>query len=220
MMQSTNTDSRQVLEGGKLALWDWRRRVTALYAEIRAATDPKAAWEHWRETRDALFRQHPQSPLEGAILARFNGLSYGDYDPRLRVAVRIRPIAGDAGTKLDAGADGFLTLTPCARTQGLALNFGAELTLYWIETYGGGIFLPFRDASSGRSSYAGGRYLLDTMKGADLGSDSEGRVILDFNFAYNPSCAYSPFWACPLPPAENTLPIAIEAGEHMPGLAP
>ena len=96
----------------------------------------------------------------------------------------------------------------------MAAGLGAELTLFWIEGYAGSVFLPFTDASSGGASYGAGRYLLDTLKGADLGSDSQGRAFLDFNFAYNPSCAYSPRWACPLAPAENTLPVAIEAGER------
>ena len=88
----------------------------------------------------------------------------------------------------------------------------AHLNLYWIEGYGGGLFLPFRDATNGRVSYGGGRYLYDTIKGADLGAGSES-VLLDFNFAYNPSCAYNDRWVCPLSPPENWLPQAIRAGE-------
>jgi len=107
-----------------------------------------------------------------------------------------------------------LTLTSFARTAGLIDRLGAELLIFWIEGYAGSVFLPFTDATSGRTSYGAGRYLLDTLKGADLGSDAEGRCILDLNFAYNPSCAYSARWACPLAPAENALPIAIEAGER------
>jgi uncharacterized protein (DUF1684 family) len=69
------------------------------------------------------------------------------------------------------------------------------------------------DATSGRDSYGGGRYLLDTVKGADLGGE-DGRLVLDFNFAYNPSCAYNPRWTCPLPPRQSRLPLAVTAGEH------
>ena len=201
-------------DGGRLALWDWRRRVSALYAEVRAERDPKSAWWRWRETRDRLFREHPQSPLEPAQRASFRGLAYGDYDLRRRFAIRLRPVADGSVARFDAGADGALTLTGFARTDGLAPSLGAELTLFWIEGYAGSVFLPFTDATTGNTSYGAGRYLLDTLKGADLGSDPEGRCILDFNFAYNPSCAYSPRWACPLAPAENTLPIEIEAGER------
>ena len=87
-----------------------------------------------------------------------------------------------------------------------------RLALYWLEAYGGGVFLPFRDSTSGSETYGAGRYLLDTVKGADLGEE-KGRLVLDFNFAYNPSCSYDPRWACPLAPPENRLPVPIRAGE-------
>ncbi len=88
-----------------------------------------------------------------------------------------------------------------------------ELDCYWLEGYAGGLFLPFGDATNGATTYAAGRYLLDTVKGADLGS-GEGTLVLDFNFAYNPSCAYNERWVCPLAPNENRLPVAIQAGER------
>jgi uncharacterized protein (DUF1684 family) len=87
-----------------------------------------------------------------------------------------------------------------------------ELSLYWLEGYGGGIFLPFADTTRGSETYGGGRYLLDTVKGADLG-EADGQLVLDFNFAYNPSCAYDPRWVCPLSPPENRLDVAVRAGE-------
>jgi len=90
-----------------------------------------------------------------------------------------------------------------------------ELELYWLAGYGGGLFVPFRDATSGTETYGGGRYLLDTVKGPDLGMDGD-RLVLDFNFAYNPSCSYDPRWVCPLSPPANRLPIAIRGGERMP----
>jgi uncharacterized protein (DUF1684 family) len=86
------------------------------------------------------------------------------------------------------------------------------LALYWLEGYGGGVFVPFADATSGGQTYGGGRYLLDTVKGADLG-ERNGRLVLDFNFAYNPSCSYDPRWVCPLSPPENRLAVEIRAGE-------
>ena len=89
-----------------------------------------------------------------------------------------------------------------------------SLELYWLEGYGGGVFLSFTDATSGDSTYGAGRYLLDTVKGADLGMDG-GRLVLDFNFAYNPSCASNPRWACPLAPPTNRLPVAVRAGERL-----
>ncbi|HEX2196540.1 MAG TPA: DUF1684 domain-containing protein, partial [Actinomycetota bacterium] len=91
----------------------------------------------------------------------------------------------------------------------------AALDVFWISGYGGGLFLPFRDATSGASTYGAGRYLYDTIKGADLGTE-DGKLVLDFNFAYNPSCAYDPRWACPLAPPGNVLDVAVEAGERAP----
>ncbi len=107
------------------------------------------------------------------------------------------PAQGREVIRVEAGKDGTMTLLPFALTNGLAQPLGKELTLYWIESYGGGVFLPFGDATNGQESFAGGRYLLDTIKSADLGSDGAGRLILDFNFAYYPSCAYSEAWVCP-----------------------
>ena len=114
-----------------------------------------------------------------------------------------------------SGAGSRARLTRVARTDGHAARIGGELDVWWSDGYGGGVFLPFLDATSGKESYGGGRYLLDTIKGADLGQEG-GRVVLDFNFAYQPSCAYSPDWVCPLPPAANRLPASVRAGERWP----
>ena len=93
---------------------------------------------------------------------------------------------------------------------------GAALSVFWMEGYAGGLFLPFRDLTSGNETYGAGRYLLDTAKGADLGGDqASGELLLDFNLAYNPSCAYEPRWNCPLAPAENTLGSAVRVGERV-----
>jgi uncharacterized protein (DUF1684 family) len=83
--------------------------------------------------------------------------------------------------------------------------------------YAGGLFIPFRDATNGAETYGAGRYLVDASKSADLGGDPvTGTMILDFNFAFQPSCAFDPRWACPLAPPENRLDIAIRAGERLP----
>ena len=92
-------------------------------------------------------------------------------------------------------------------------SFAPTRELYWLEGYGGGVFLPVADATSGKTTYGAGRYVLDTVKGADLGTDGE-RLVLDFNFAYNPSCAYDPAWVCPLATPSNRLSVPIEAGER------
>lgn len=193
-------------------LWDWRRRVAALYGEVRAGPDPEAVWNHWREVRTGLFRSHPQTPLDPGAPEP----GYFPYDPALCLAAALAPL--DAPDELfPAGPDGDLRMRPFARTTGLAGLLGGELTLYWLLGYCGGVFLPFADATSGRETFGAGRYLLDTIKGADLGTLEDGRTVLDFNFAYNPSCAYSPRWACPLAPAANRLPVAVRAGELAPG---
>ncbi|MBB3660797.1 hypothetical protein FHX15_006068 [Rhizobium sp. BK650] len=115
------------------------------------------------------------------------------------------------------GSDGELSMRSFARTTGLDARLGGELTLYWIEGYGGGVFLPFADATSGSETYGGGRYLLDTIKGADLGVvRPDGKLVLDFNFSYFPSCAYSSRYVCPLAPSGNRLAGAVRAGERHP----
>ena len=193
------------------ALWDWRRRVFAAYGAVRAAAAPAAAWEAWRGERDALFRDHPETPLEAVPAAP---LPFFAYDPMLRFMVGLEAAEGEA-LALPAGEDGEVRAVPFARTRGLAGALGDELTAYWITGYGGGVFLPFADATSGHETYGGGRYLLDTIKGADLGTVPDGRTVLDFNFAYNPSCAYSSRYVCPLSPRGNRLPGAVRAGERI-----
>lgn len=220
MSATTTTISRsqagtaqEALRDQFIALWEWRRRVAGLYAEVRAHGDPAQAWSQWHNERAELFRNHPQSPIsESGILP-----SYFAYNPALRFEARLAPAPANAlPHHLPAGKDGSVALLPFAMTGNLAPQLGGELTLYWIEGYGGGVFLPFLDRTSGDTTYDGGRYLLDTIKGADLGQGRDGVAILDFNFAYNPSCAYSDAWVCPLAPLVNRLPVAIEAGEMTP----
>jgi hypothetical protein len=195
-----------------LALLDWKRRVFALYEEVRASPEPEDAWRRWRETRDELFRTHAQSPLPADRRASFNGIDYWPYDADARVLAELEDVVAPPAPITTSGPEPLL-FRPFALAQ-FALG-GDELALEvsWLEGYGGGAFLSFRDATSGSESYGGGRYLLDTVKGADLGED-DGRLVLDFNFAYNPSCAYDPGWVCPLAPPANRLPIAVRAGER------
>ena len=155
-----------------LGLWDWRRRVAELYAEIRAFHDPEFAWRLWRAARDELFRAHPQSPLDPHQRRTFAGLALFDYDPAFRCVVDLAPAPEADRHELAGGRDGYVQLIPFARTDGLRARFGGELTLYWLGGYGGGVFLPFRDATTGRTTFGGGRYLLDGIKGADLGMDA------------------------------------------------
>ncbi|MEM6971432.1 MAG: DUF1684 domain-containing protein [Pseudomonadota bacterium] len=201
---------------GRLALADWRRRMAALYAEVRALAvqNPEAAWMHWRGVRSALFREHPMSPLPRRARQGFGEIDCYPYDPALRLAAGVAALHGPSETA-DLDTDGVMTRRAIGRTDGLSDHLGAELTVFWIEGYGGGIFLPLLDGTSGRESYGGGRYLLDGVKGADLGADGDGRLILDFNFAYVPSCAVNPAYTCPLAPPENRLPMTLRAGERL-----
>ena len=217
-----------------LALLDWKRRVFSLYAAVRAL-EPEAGWELWRETRDELFRSHTQSPLPPDRRTSFGGLEYWPYDPRARVLAELEDIeaapapvetsganvrfgAGQADDSATARAPSSLRpqpilFQPFARAGFELRGERLSLEVAWLAAYGGGVFLCFRDATSGTESYGGGRYLLDTVKGADLGDD-DGRLVLDFNFAYNPSCSYDAGWICPLAPPANRLAVAVEAGER------
>ena len=197
-------------------LLDWRRRVVELYGDVRSREDSEAAWLLWRNGRDRLFQTHGQSPLPAEARAVFAGLPFFDYDPRLRLSARLAPLSNVDPFDIPVGGDGTVSLQPFAVTEGLAPVIGRELTVYWLGGYGGGVFLPFKDGSAGQSTYGGGRYVLDSIKGADLGLSPDGRMCVDFNFAYNPSCAYSDRWVCPLAPVANHLGVTIEAGEKHP----
>jgi hypothetical protein len=193
-----------------LTLLDWRRRVAALYADVRAAATPAQGHALWRAGRDRLFAEHPDTPLEPADRARFAGLPVHPYDPALRFDVQldtgVEPLRWEVATDGDG-------VVPFSRLGVAHLPGLGDLDVWWLESYGGGVFVPVRDPAP--DTYGGGRYLLDTVKGADLGGDAaQGRLVLDLNFAYNPSCAYSPAWTCPLAPPGNTLSVPLPGGER------
>jgi uncharacterized protein (DUF1684 family) len=195
-----------------LSLLDWKRRVFALYAEVRATRDAADAWRRWRAARDELFRTHAQSPLPSDARSSFPGLPYFDYDPALRVLGAVENVEPERREIATSGEMPYVFVRfGRVRFELRRESFG--LDLFWLDGYGGGVFLPFADATSGRETYGAGRYLLDTVKGADLGVD-DGRLVLDFNFAYNPSCSYDPRWVCPLAPLGNRLPAPVRGGER------
>ena len=198
----------------RLALADWRRRVAELYEEVRETPDPARAWERWRAVRNDLFRGHPQSPLPEAEREAFPGLPFFDYDPALRVLAKVVEKESEH-YEIETSGDGTYGFSRFAEARFEIGGVPAALELYWLDGYVGGVFVPFRDATGGKETYGAGRYLLDTGKGADLGMQGE-RLVLDFNFAYNPSCAYDPQWVCPLAPPRNRLDVAIRAGERAP----
>lgn len=200
---------------GSLTLLDWRRRVAALYAEVRrlGRADPAGAHRQWCEGRDELFATHPDSPLLPDDRAAFTGLPYAPYDPSLRFEGEVDQDVEPQRIEVETGTDGVVPLERIGRVELPAIG---SLDVWWLAVYGGGVFLPMRDATAGWTTYGGGRYLLDTVKGADLGDGDDGaRLVIDLNFAYNPSCAYDPRWVCPLAPPGNVVNVEVTAGELM-----
>jgi uncharacterized protein len=199
----------------ELELLDYKRRVFALYARVRDDPDPARAFAAWAAARDELFAEHPQSALPPERRTNFEGLTYFAHDPAGRVLAEVAPAER---RRYDvASSDGASMAFERVGVARFAL-FGepCELELYWLLGYGGGLFVPFADTTAGEETYGAGRYLLDTVKGADLGM-RDGCLVLDFNLAYNPSCSYDPRWACPLAPAPNRLAVPVRMGErHVP----
>ena len=199
---------------GYLDLVDWRRRVGDLYR-----ITGRDALMRFRQGRDELFRSHPQSPIEPEERATFSGLHYFDEDPSYRVRARLEPGDGSELAIDTGGEDGAVRFRRVGKLNFDLTGQPCTLTVLSIVQYAGGLFVPFRDATSGRETYGGGRYLFDTAKNTDglvlditTGSSD---VVIDFNLAYNASCAYSPRWACPLAPPENHLDVAVRAGEKI-----
>lgn len=168
-------------------------------------------WTEWVAARDALFANHPQSPIEDR--ETFAGLPYFDHGPSWRTTGRFTPVADQEAILEHSGEGSTRFLTIGTVTFELA-GRDSRLDVLWLDAYGGGIFLPFRDATNGDTTYGGGRYLLDTAKGADLGHESH-QIVLDFNYAYHPSCVHAYRWSCPLAPLTNQLELVVEAGERL-----
>jgi uncharacterized protein len=185
-------------------LADYRETVVRLYLS-------DAGLAEFRARRDDLFASHPQSPIPVEERGRFAGLRYFPATDDAIVEVTLREEPGQM--EIDTGGpDGVVRYD---RVGVLATPYG-ELSLWWLAAYGGGLFLPVRDGTSGRETYGGGRYLTDTVKGTygrGLQVLRDGGIRLDFNYLYNPSCAYDSRWACPLAPPENRLAAPVRAGE-------
>ena len=197
---------------GLLDLVDWRRRVGDLYR-----TSGPDALNRFRHGRDDLFRSHPQSPIEPDERASFKGLRYFPHDAAYRVEARFEP-GDDSELVIDTGGeDGAVRYRRAGRLVFQLGGSQCRLTVLKLVQYAGGLFVPFRDTTSGRETYGAGRYLFDTAKNTDgLALEiapGSSNVVIDFNYAYNASCAYSPRWACPLAPPENYLTVPVRAGE-------
>jgi hypothetical protein len=199
-----------------ITLLDWRRHVAELYRVVRSSDCPRDAHAGWRARRDELFATHPASPVSGAAQAEFSSLTYGTYDSAFRFELPVETDLPPRELEVPTGTDGTLSLRRLGR---VGLDGLGNLDVWWLGDYGGGAFVPFTDPSV--ASYQGGRYVLDTAKGADLGGDVDpatgrGTLVIDLNFAYNPSCAYDPSWACPLAPIGNQLVVPVDVGERLP----
>ena len=169
---SENKIARQEGAPTWLDLYDYRRRVAALYRERERALvsgeDEEVVLEKFRAGRDALFARHPQSALNAEQRKGFRGLNYFPFNAELRVDGWMKPVL--PGERVIGAADGehVLTLRPAAEVEFMIEGSLMRLTVYWIDVYGGGLFLPFRDATCPEESYGGGRYLFDTVKGSDF----------------------------------------------------
>ena len=170
------------------------------------------AIESFREDKDDYFGSNPHSPIPESERAAFTGLPYYPVDESLLFDDRtLEPYTGSEPSDFQIPtSDG--KLRPAHRAGHLTFEVeGAphRLTAY---TFDGGdgesLFVPFLDKTSGSETYGAGRYL-------DLEPEDDGTYSLDFNLAYHPSCVYDPKYSCPLTPAENRLPIRIEAGERL-----
>ncbi|WP_295701182.1 DUF1684 domain-containing protein [Lapillicoccus sp.] len=212
-------DSLRPQPAWSLAVASWRRAVHDLYAAVRAEPDPVAAHAVWAAGRSVLFATHPASPRQPGQV-----LQHAAYDPAMRFELPMLPADPERWAP-QTGTDGAV---PFDRVGRFELPGLGSLDVWWLASYGNGFFVPLRDATAGRSTYGAGRYLLDTVKGADLGrADGRGGVsgpgerwVVDLNFAYNPSCTYDPAWACPLAPTGNRLAAEVPVGELLPAASP
>jgi hypothetical protein len=197
-----------------MTLLDWKRTIFELYSDVRRSPEPQDAWRRWREVRERAFITHPQSPVPEERRAEFQGCHYFEYDTDARVVADVTPLQPEERQIVTSTGVSY-AFTRFGEGRFELYGEPCTLELYWLTGYGGGVFVPFGDGTSGETTYPAGRYLLDTVKGADLGS-VDGRLVFDFNFAYNPSCAYDPRWVCPLAPTANWLPVHVAAGEQTP----
>ncbi len=194
------------------SMWDvldWRRQTAAIYRDVRSARTPAEGHALWARARARMLASHPASPVRPEQRGTFEA-EFAPYDPGFRYTVPVQPDGGSVTLQVPTGTDG---IVPLRRVGAVVLGDLGTLDVWWIAVYGGGFLLPVRDPTSGASTYGGGRYVLDTVKGADLGGDRRALVV-DLNFSYQPSCAYDEHWACPLPGPGNTLAAPVPVGEQ------
>jgi len=142
--------------------------------------------------------------------AGYDGPHVWDYDPDWRLLATVEP-EPEQVLELPSSDGATMRFVRFGRAHSERLS----LDLYWLDGYGGGLFVPFADATSGDETYGAGRYALDTIKGADLGTAGDTQLVVDLNFAYQPSCSYDGRWTCPLAPPANRAAAAVRAGERL-----
>ena len=201
------------MSNAQLAMVDWRRRTSQLYARVRAEADPAAGHAIWRAERDQMFRTHSQSPLPPDDEIRTTGITYWPYDRRMRFELPLAPVQHEQLLEMPISSKQAVTLRLLGHVP-LPAPLAFDLPVWRLQQYGGGLFVPLRDGTAGTSTYSGGRYLLDTVKGADLGG-SDVAIIIDLNFLYHPSSLYNPSWVSPLAPPSNTTAVRVHAGEML-----
>ncbi len=159
----------------------------------------------FRSTKDHFVQHDPQSPLTTAQKATFGGLRYFDDEPSLRLTLEVQPYAEEEAIEMQTTTGGAASFVRWAKIAFSVVGAPAELTVYKDES-DGSLFLPFADSTSGDETYGAGRYV-------EPEAQPDGTLLVDFNYAYNPYCAYNEAWACPITPGENRLPVPIRAGE-------
>lgn len=176
---------------------------------MATSTDRLASF---RERRDQFFRRHDSSPLTDVQREAFDGLDYYAENPDLRLTLEIDDTGDGVGETIQVGTlNG--EVKEYIRAGRISFDVdGDPVTLsVFKDAARGRYFLPFRDGTAGAETYAVGRYL-------DPKARPDGRLVVDFNLAYNPYCAYNTGWACPIPPFENITKALIRAGERVPDL--
>ncbi|MFL5732210.1 MAG: DUF1684 domain-containing protein [Chloroflexia bacterium] len=166
--------------------------------------------EAFRRQKDKFFRESPDSPLLHEDKHQFEHLNYYPVDPEFRVTATLVPDVHPGTFRVQTTTGDYKEYTRIGRLEfmlgGQTLSLTAFVPPADEPMHGNRIFVPFRDATSAKETYGAGRYL-------DLNKREGNEYVLDFNRAYNPFCAYSPYYSCPLPPGENNLPVEIRAGE-------
>ena len=178
--------------------------------QTSAHEDAKRQIEAFRKQKDKFFKESPDSPLLQEDKDVFEGCNYYPVDSKFRVVATLVPDTNPGIFKVQTTTGDFKEYTRIGRLEFTIDGQKYSLTAFMPPAdepmHGNRIFVPFRDKTSGTETYGAGRYL-------DLNKRAGNEYVLDFNRAYNPFCAYSPYYSCPLPPGENMLPLPVRAGE-------